>query len=390
MSDVLRAEARIDLGALDSNVRRIREVSPDSLTMVVVKADAYGHGLVPCAAQARRSGAEWLGVALPEEAVTLREAGDTGPLLTWLQVPGDPSTARAVELGVDVSASSVQMVAEVAEAARALGTVARLHLKVDTGLTRNGAIASDWDAVMAAAAAAQAGGEVKVIGIFSHFAYADEPGNPVIASQIARFDDAVAAAERHGLRPELKHLANSAATFTLPKAHYDMVRPGIAAYGISPGLEVGSEAELGLHPVMSLRAPLALVKDVPAGQGVSYGHQYVTTQQTTVGLIALGYADGIPRAATNVGPVAVAGARRAIAGRVCMDQICVDLEGERPDADAEAVLFGDPQTESVAPGIAVPTATEWAEVCQTIPYEIVTRIGPRVPRTYVNATPDDR
>lgn len=386
MTEHLRAEARIDLDALDANVRRLKDAAPNSLMMAVVKADAYGHGLLECGAQARASGADWLAVALPEEAVTLRESGDTGPILTWLQSPGDPSIARAVQLGVDVSAASTQMVGEVAAAARANGSPARLHLKVDTGLTRNGAMPSEWAAVMDAAAAAEAAGEVQVVGIFSHFAYADEPGNPVIAKQIALFEEAVATAHGHGLRPELRHLANSAATLTLPEAHFDMVRPGIAVYGISPGAEVGTEAELGLHPVMSLRAPLALVKDVPAGEGVSYGHQYVASEDTTMGLIALGYADGIPRAATNVGPVAVAGARRTVAGRVCMDQICVDLGGSLAATGDEAVLFGDPEREFIAPGVPVPSATDWAGVCGTIAYEIVTRMGPRVPRRYVGGT----
>jgi alanine racemase len=184
-------------------------------------------------------------------------------------------------------------------------------------------------------------------------------------------------AEGEGVRPEVRHIANSPATLTLPEAHYDLVRPGIALYGISPSPEVGTPADFGLRPAMTLAASLALVKRVPGGHGVSYGHHYTTPGETTLGLVPLGYGDGIPRHASSTAPVLVDGKWRTVAGRIAMDQFVVDLGGDLPAAGDEAVLFG--------PGDrGEPTAEDWAQAAGTIAYEIVTRIGGRVPRVYVN------
>ncbi|GAA2370149.1 alanine racemase [Streptomyces sp. XM4011] len=380
MSDQLppecaRLRAEIDLAALRSNVRVLRERAVGGAqVMAVVKADAYGHGLVPCARAARDAGAAWLGTATPHEALALRAAGDGGRVLCWLWTPGGP-WREAIEADIDVSASGRWALEEIVAAARACGRTARVHLKADTGLGRNGCQPADWPDLVAAARAAEAEGAITVTGLWSHFACADEPGHPSIAAQQESFRTALAVAERAGIRPEVRHFANSPATLTLPDAHYDLVRPGIAVYGLSPSPEVGTPQDFGLRPVMTLAARLAMVKRVPGGHGVSYGHSYVTPGATTLALVPAGYADGIPRHASGSGPVLVAGKWRTVAGRVAMDQFVVDLGGDLAETGDEAVLFG--------PGDAgEPTAEDWARATGTIGYEIVTRIGPRVPRVY--------
>jgi alanine racemase len=258
----------------------------------------------------------------------------------------------------------------VVAAARVSGAPARIHLKVDTGLSRNGSYVDDWPDLVAASAKAQAGGEVSVVGVWSHFAYADAPGHRTIGKQIRAFTDALEVAARAGIRPQLRHLANSAATLTLPEAHFDLVRPGIAVYGLSP-----VAGDFGLTPAMTLRAAAAGVKRARAGEGVSYGHEYTTTRETTLVLVPLGYADGVPRHASNVGPVSVNGRRFTIAGRVCMDQIVIDV-GDLDVAPGDpVVLFGPGHN-------GEPTAQDWADAVGTIHYEIVTRVGPRVARVY--------
>ncbi|MDG9705598.1 alanine racemase [Streptomyces sp. DH37] len=372
-----RVSAEIDLAALRGNVRALRERAAGAELMAVVKADAYGHGMVPCARAARQAGAGWLGTATPEEALALRAAGDRGRLLCWLWTPGGP-WREAIEADVDVSASAPWALREITEAARACGRTARVHLKIDTGLGRNGCAPADWEALTAAAREAEAEGTVRVTGLWSHFACADEPGHPSVAAQLAAFRDALAAAARAGLDPEVRHIANSPATLTLPEAHFDLVRTGVSVYGLSPSPEVGVPEDFGLRPVMTLRARLALVKHVPAGHGVSYGHHYTTPGDTTLALVPAGYADGIPRHASGTGPVLVAGKWRTAAGRVAMDQFVVDLGGDTAAEGDEAVLFG--------PGDAgEPTAEDWARAVGTIGYEIVTRVGARVPRVHLNA-----
>jgi alanine racemase len=372
---VRRAEARVDLDAIASNIEALRGAAPGAQVLAVVKADAYGHGLVPCAGAARRGGATWLGTALLEEALALRAAGDTGRILSWLLDPED-AWAAAVAADIDVSASARWAVDAAAAGAASAGKVARLHLKVDTGLGRGGAPQADWRALFEHAKRAESAGEVSVVGVWSHLAYADAPGHETTDAQIEAFREALALAEAEGLRPEVRHLANSAATLTREDAHFDLVRPGIAVYGISPMPDDHPAETLGLRPAMTLTARAALVKRLPAGHGVSYLHRYRTTAETTTMLIPLGYADGIPRNATNVGPVLAAGRRRTIAGTVCMDQFVLDVGDDPAAAGDEVVLFG--------PGDAgEPTVDDWARATGTISYEIVTRIGPRVPRVYV-------
>ncbi|MFC7307475.1 alanine racemase [Streptomyces monticola] len=379
----LRVRAEIDLAALRANVRALRARAPRAEFMAVVKADAYGHGMVPCARAALQAGATWLGTATPEEALALRAAGigpDEARVLCWLWTPGGP-WRQAVEAEVEVSVSGMWALREVVAAARQAGRTAKVQLKADTGLGRNGCRPDDWPELVEESLKAEAEGTLRITGLWSHYACADEPGHPSIAAQSTAFAQMVAYAEDAGLRPEVRHIANSPATLTLPDSHYDLVRPGIAMYGVSPSPEVGVPADFGLRPVMTLTASLALVKQVPAGHGVSYGHHYVTPGATTLGLVPAGYGDGLPRGASGRGPVLIGGKWRTAAGRIAMDQFVVDLGGDEPDVGDAAVLFG--------PGDrGEPTAEDWARAADTIGYEIVTRIGSRVPRVYVNEQPD--
>ncbi|TKA12921.1 alanine racemase [Actinacidiphila oryziradicis] len=374
-STAMRAWARIDLAALRANVEALRARAPGAGLMAVVKSDAYGHGMVPCARAAIEAGATWLGTATPQEALELRAAGVGARALCWLWTPGGP-WREAIEADIDVSVSGMWALREVVAAARAAGRHARVHLKADTGLGRNGAQPADWPELVAAARAAEAEGALQVTGLWSHFACADEPGHPSIAAQLASYREALAHAERAGLRPEVRHMANSPATLTLPESHFDLVRTGVAMYGISPVPQLGAPADFGLRPVMTLGARIALVKAVPGGHGISYGHKYTTPGATTLALVPVGYADGIPRHASGTGPVLVAGKWRTVAGRVAMDQFVVDLGGDSAEVGDEALLFG--------PGDrGEPTAEDWALAADTISYEIITRIGTRVPRVYV-------
>lgn len=369
------AEARVDLGAIRDNIATLQRTAPHSAVMGVVKADGYGHGMLPAARAMLAGGATWLGTAFVEEALELRDAGIAAPTVAWILPPGAP-LADAVTAGIDLGVSTPSLVTEAVAAGRAAGRPARVHLKADTGLNRGGVVAEHWPATVEAAARAEQAGELRVTGVFSHFACADEPGHPSTAAQQEAFDTALRAAREAGLRPEVRHLANSAATLTLPESHFDLVRAGIAAYGLSP---IPDLADTGLRPAMTLRCATALEKRVPRGSGVSYGHRYTTDRETTLALVPLGYADGVPRAASNAAPVLVAGKRRTISGTVCMDQFVVDLGDDTMDGHGEhAVLFG--------PGDSgEPTAHDWASVLSTIPYEVVTRIGPRVPRVHVGA-----
>ena len=368
----------IDLAAIRANVAHLCSRT-DAAVMAVVKADGYGHGLVPSARAALDGGATWLGVAQLDEALALRAAGVDVPTLAWLWAPDETDVLhRALDADVDVSVSAPWALERVERWARDNGRVARVHLKIDTGLSRNGADVADWPALVEAAARAEDGNRIEAVGVWSHFAYADAPGHPTITAQIENFEAAVDAARAGGLTPSVRHLANSAATLTRPDAHYDLVRPGVAVYGLNPVPAVPAPE---LTPAMTLRSHVALSKRVRAGEGVSYGHQYRTSRDTWLALVPLGYADGIPRAATNVGPLQVDGRRATVSGRVCMDQFVVDVDQQPARAGTEVVVFG--------PGSdGEPTAQDWADAVDTIHYEIVTRIGARVPRRYVNGPSD--
>jgi alanine racemase len=379
---VQHGQVQVDLTAIRDNVAELRVRAGSAELMAVVKGDGYGHGLVPAARAAQTGGASWLGTAVLSEALMLREAGVTGRLLAWLAAPGE-RWVDAIAADVDVSASAPWAVSEIAAAAATAGRPARLHLKVDSGLGRAGSPPTEWPDLVDAALKAQADGLVTVVGLWSHFAIADAPGHPSVAQQLAVFTDAVKLAESRGVRPEVRHLANSAATLARPDTHFDLVRTGLAIYGLSPIPDQARPVDVGLRSAMSVRANLALVKRVPAGQGVSYGHFYVTDRETTLGLVPLGYADGVPRHASGGdggpgAPVLAAGKIRRVAGRVCMDQFVLDLNDSAAAAGDLVVLFGDELA-------GEPTAEDWAKACRTISYEIVTRFAPRLPRTYVGA-----
>ncbi len=367
--------AEIDLGAIRDNVAELDRRAGSAQVMAVVKADGYGHGALPSARAALAGGATWIGVAQLAEALQVRASGITAPMLSWLFVPGADLDA-ALLADIDLSVGTGWGLGAIAEAARRRGKPARIHLKVDTGLARGGAFGADFTDLVRATARLAAEGAVEVVGAWSHFAYADAPDHPTVRAQQQVFEDAVATMEREGVAPQLRHLANSAATLTNPSAHYDLVRPGVAVYGLSPVPDLGSAADYGLREAMRLVARVANVKQIPAGQGVSYGHTYAPQANTRVALVPLGYADGIPRHASNAGPVLLDGRQLPVAGRVCMDQFVLDLG---PDSSVaigdEVVVFG-----SAARG--EPTAQDWAQAADTISYEIVTRIGARLPRLY--------
>jgi alanine racemase len=366
-----QAEVRVDLDAIRDNVAMLR-AGTSAEVLVAVKADGYGHGLVPAGRAALAGGATWLGVATLDEALTLRRSGVEAPVLAWLLTPGLP-LHDAVEAGIDLGAASTGMIDELVAAARRAGRPARAHIKLDTGLSRGGAVAAEWPALLEAAAKAQATGDLEAVGVWSHFACADEPGHESIDRQLAAFHEGLSLAASYGIEPRYRHIANSAALLTRPDTHFDLVRAGIAAYGLSP---IAGET-YGLRPAMTARARVMLAKRVPAGQGVSYGLTYTTDRETTLAVVPLGYGDGVPRHASSAGPVRVGVTTARIAGRVCMDQMVVDVGDEPVIAGDVATLFG--------PGDdGEPTADDWAAATGTINYEIVTRFGSSwVPRHYV-------
>ena len=378
----VRAEAVIDLDAVEHNVRTLLAVArtgnPAVELMAVVKADGYGHGAVQVARAARRAGALALGLATPAEAVALVTAGlecsAERPVLAWLWVP-DEDIRPAVQAGVQLVVSSARhLLAVLAVAATAPGGRPDIHLKIDSGLGRNGAVPADFAGLVADAARAEATGRVRVVGVMSHLACADVPGDESVPAQVRVFSDGLAMAAAAGLTVRWRHLANTPGTLAWPDTRYDLVRCGIGLYGVSP-FEGADPAADGLRPVMTLRARVALTKRVPAGAGVSYGLTYRTAAETTLALVPLGYADGIPRTAGPDAAVWLAGRRRPIAGRIAMDQFVVDCGDDPVAVGDEVVVFGS--------GPGQPTAADWAAACGTIGYEIVTRVGPRVPRRYV-------
>ncbi|MFC9790617.1 alanine racemase [Rhodococcus sp. NPDC127528] len=368
-----QAEALVDLDAVAHNVRLLREHAGGAAVMAVVKADAYNHGAVEVARTALAAGATELGVTTIDEALDLRAAGIEAPVLSWLHTP-DADFAAAIAAGVELAVSSPRHLSAVVSAARELGTTAQVTMKVDTGLNRNGVSPTELAALLDGLARAEAEGAIRFRGVFSHLAHADQPHHPVIDLQVEALRHAVAEAARRGLKADRVHLSNSAATLTRPDLRFDMVRPGIALYGLSPVPELG---QFGLRPAMVLRARVALVKKVAAGGGVSYGHTWIAPRDTTVALLPVGYADGIPRAIGGRFEVQIGSRRYPQIGRVCMDQVVVDL-GADPGPVAEgdvAILFG--------PGDSgEPVAQDWADALDTIHYEVVTGVRGRVVRTY--------
>jgi alanine racemase len=359
-----RAEARIDAARLASNISFLKTTSKTAL-MAVVKADAYGHGLLAVGLSAEKAGADWLGVALLEEAIKLRTHGVRIPILAWLVSPGSDFKS-AVDHDIDLAVASIAAFKEIA----ALPNKPRIHIELDTGMTRGGFL-DEWQEFLL-----QDFSTVNVVGVFSHFARADEPGEKQNDEQLNRFNAMVADLAKVGVNPPIKHLSNSAATLKNPGAHFDLVRTGISMYGLTPDAStLGSSKQLSLKPVMQLRAKLYLVKSVPAGSPVGYGATAHTTVHTKLGVVAMGYADGIPRIAQGVG-VFVDGRKAPIIGRVSMDQFVVDLGADSTaDSGDWVIVFGDGSHGEY-------TAEDWGAASLSINYEIVTRIGARVPRIY--------
>ena len=359
-------EAVIDRSAIEHNVRTLRAAAHTREFIAVVKANGYGHGAVTAARGAIAGGATRLGVADIAEALELRAAGITHPIIAWLHGPATdfaPAVAQNVELGL----STIDQLRRAAAAGHAT-----VHLKFETGLGRGGSAPADWAAFTAEAARLEREGKIRVDGAFSHLSGTSADDD---LAQLAEFNRAFRIATDAGLRPRIRHLAATGAALELPEARLDAVRVGLGIYGLSP-FDDRSSANLGLRPAMTLQAPVAAIRRVPAGHAASYGYTYRAERETTFALIPIGYADGIPRQASNAGPVRIGGQRFRVAGRVAMDQFIVDVGDAPVKVGDRAVLFVDPLR-------GAPTATEWAEAADTINYEIITRLGPRVTRTVV-------
>ena len=360
--------AQIDLVALRSNLRVISDLVSPARVMGVVKADAYGHGVGVVAPVLVEAGVDWLGVADLSEALALRASGISTPVLAWLHGPST-DFAPAVEAGIDIGVSSRDQLERAAAAASGSRREVRVQLKVDSGLSRNGISPAEREEIFARAAALQASGDIRVRGIFSHLSNTSSTDD---ARQKGVFQQALAEALAAGLDPEFRHIASTQAAIDKPEYRFDMVRIGIGLYGL-PAADSMDAAALGLRPVMQLEAEVAAVRRVPAGTGVSYGYIHRTTRDTTLALVPLGYADGVPRSASNRGEVSINGRRCPVVGRIAMDQFLVDVGEGAVAVGDRVVIWGDPAH-------GVPSAEQWATAADTIGYEIVTRVGPRVPR----------
>jgi alanine racemase len=364
------AWAEVDLGAIRRNVGRIGEtLNAGTQMMAVVKANAYGHGDVEVARAALQAGATWLGVILVDEGMRLRDAGIDAPILL-LHEPPSERIDEAVSNELTPSVFTERGVATIGEAADRAHRSIKVHLKVDTGLNRLG-VPPDRLEEIARALAKES--RIEVESVFSHFAFADQPANPFIDEQLRRFADAVERLRALGIEPAFLHLANSAATLTRPETQFDLVRIGIAIYGLSPGPDCTGTVEL--EPAMSLRARAAMVKRVPAGEAVSYGHRYRLERPGTIVSVPLGYADGWARGLSSNAAVLIGGARYPAVGTVCMDSFMVDMGDDSCEVGDEIVLIGSQGSERI-------TADEIAEALGTINYEVVTRISSRIPRIY--------
>ena len=398
--------AVVDLDAIAANVAQLKRMAAAGAgsdcrsaggpaVMGIVKADGYGHGLLPSALACLSGGATWLGAAQLGEALTLRQklaacdgattlSGTPPHVLAWIYSRQAPF-AEAIAHGIDMGVSAPWALRDIAAAANQVGQPARLHLKIDTGMGRAGQTREGWADFVDEALRLEAAGDVRVVGCWSHFALAEDLDHPSVAKQLDVFQEACASAEAKGAHFEVRHIANSAATVLNPAAYFDMIRPGLAVYGLSPVPEIDGPERWGLRPAMTIEASLSLVKNVRAGQGVSYGLTYTTQEDTTLAVVPLGYSDGVPRAASNCGPVQIGGQRNHVVGRVCMDQFVVDLGPQRAlssggggpiAAGDQVVIFGDGAT-------GAPTVQDWADAAGTISDEIVARVGWRLPRVYI-------
>ena len=369
-----RASAEISLLAIADNLKLIKSKT-NAQVLAVVKADAYGHGLIQVGKAAENVGADWLGTALLEEGITLRNSGIKIPIISWLTPLGEDFKA-AINLDIDLSISSTELLNEIILAGKSVKKIPRIHVEVDTGMSRGG-VGDDWQLFLNELSKAVAANEINIVGIWSHFARADEPDEVMNKEQLAVFEDRIKSASAAGIKAEFIHISNSAASLTNKSAHKNIIRWGIGLYGLSPDLNnLGDSKLLNLKPAMRLKAKLHLVKAVKAGASVGYGGTASTKNDTKLGVVTLGYADGIPRNANNLAGVFVAGKRAPLIGRVSMDQFVVDLgSNSLAKTGDEVIVFGDGAGGEY-------TVDEWAKASGTINYEIVTRIGSRVPRIY--------
>lgn len=357
----------VDLGAIENNLQYFKRISRATL-MAVVKANAYGHGAIEVAQAALRAGIGWLGVARTSEARALRQAGIEAPVLVLGYTPPD-QLESTIGLNISMTVWAAEQIEHVASLAQRMGAMARLHLKVNSGMNRLGAKPDD---VLSLAQQIAGSPGILFEGVFSHFARADE-ANPLPSDiQAERFAFALDQLDKHGLRPPWVHLANSAAGLTRSQSHFDLIRVGISMYGLHPSDECKNPPEI--RPALRWKAVLSQVKCIPPGEGVSYGHIYNTHAVEKIGTIPVGYADGFRRVEGN--QVLVAGKRAPVVGRVCMDQIMVRLDQE-PEAQAgdEVVLIGEQGGERIS-------AEEVGKIWGTINYEVVCAIADRVPRVY--------
>lgn len=396
------SSAAVDLAAIRHNLGVLRAAAPGALQLATVKANAYGHGLLPVARAALDGGADWLGVAQLAEAFTLRagldEAGVAraeAPILAWISTSSS-DFAAAIEADIDLSVSWTWVLADICAAAREAGRPARVHVKIDTGMSRAGSTLADLPALASALRMAADDGLVDVVGAWSHMSRADDPseaGNASTASHVRIFEEGLAILADAGITPRIRHLSATSGILWHPEAHYDMVRAGIGLYGLSPDPAVAASEELGLIPALELRAPLTSVKVIEEGTPASYGGTWVAPTRRWIGLVPLGYGDGILRAVSNKARVVVHTAsgpfNAPLIGRVCMDQFMVDLgpaegspgtptarSGQAPAIPGDmATLFG-----SGIGGEAL--ADDWAQAAGTINYEIVTHLGAHIPRIY--------
>lgn len=354
---------RINLDAIVHNLDVMRARAAGAKVMGVVKANAYGHGAIPVAKTLERAGVDYLGVVDVREALELREAGIHTPILAWLHDPTDNFEA-ALAANVDLGVANVEQLERVAKAAAITGEVAKLHLKIDTGLGRNGSPAADWKLLLEAVKAL--GETVEVVGIFSHLSTTSREED---LAQIEKFDSAVAEAKRAGVSFELRHLTASDGSLSYPEAHYEMVRIGVALYGLDP-FSTNRAAEYGLIPAMTAVSKVTQLKTVPAGHGVSYNFLHRTTSETNLALVPVGYAEGLPRSASGKAEVSIGGKRYPIKSQIAMDQFVLDIGSDQIQIGDEVVIFGDAS-------LGVPSADDLASAAGTINYEIVTRMGGR-------------
>ena len=396
------SSAAVDLAAIRHNLGVLRAAAPGALQLATVKANAYGHGLLPVARAALDGGADWLGVAQLAEAFTLRRGLDEAgiaradaPILAWISTSSSDFVA-AIEADIDLSVSWTWVLADICAAAREAGRPARVHVKIDTGMSRAGSTLADLPALASALRMAADDGLVDVVGAWSHMSRADDPsdeGNASTASHVRIFEEGLAILADAGITPRIRHLSATSGILWHPEAHYDMVRAGIGLYGLSPDPAVATSEQLGLIPALELRAPLTSVKVIEEGTPASYGGTWVAPTRRWIGLVPLGYGDGILRAASNRARVVVHTAsgpfNAPLIGRVCMDQFMVDLgpaegspgtptarSGQAPAVPGDiATLFGSGEY-----GEAL--ADDWAQAAGTINYEIVTHLGAHIPRIY--------